>query len=63
MRKFAISTTSESGDRYIYFIEHPKKPSMKDAEKWLSANANDIQDGVCYEYIESITEITSFKRM
>ncbi len=35
MKQFVITTTSESGDHYIYFIEHHKEPTVKQLLKWL----------------------------
>jgi len=58
MRKFAITTTSESGDHYIYFIEHDKQPTDSQIKKWLKKNGNDIDDTKCYEYIDAVKEIT-----
>jgi len=63
MKKFAITTTSESGDTYIYFIEHSKKPTVTEVNKWLLINGSDIEDGYCYESVDMIKEITKFKTL
>jgi hypothetical protein len=57
MKQWVLNTMSESGDRYIYFIEHPTKPTSKELDDFLEENANDIYEGNVYEDVERITEI------
>lgn len=65
MKKFAVTTTSESGDHYIYFIEHPKEPTDAELNRFLKENANDIDpdDGTVYENVDEIKEIKNFKKI
>lgn len=63
MKQFVITTTSESGDHYTYFIEHHKEPTVKQLLKWLKTNGSDIDDDRCYEEIDSIEEITGFQKL
>jgi hypothetical protein len=63
MKQFVITTTSESGDHYTYFIEHPKEPTVKEMNTWLKTNGSDIDDDQCYEEIDDIVEITGFQRL
>lgn len=61
MKKFTLTTTSESGDNYIYYIEHHKKPTLKELEKFLAEHANDKDEDEVYEYVDNIEEIGEFK--
>jgi hypothetical protein len=63
MKKFVLTTLSESGDEYIYFIEHPKMPTRKRLQKWLAVNGTDIEDDYCYERVNRIEEITTFQTL
>jgi predicted RND superfamily exporter protein len=63
MKKFVITTTSESSDHYVYFIEHPKKPTHKQINEWLKENGTDIDEERCYEEIDEIEEITEFQKL
>ncbi len=65
MKKFAVTTTSESGDHYIYFIEHPKEPTDAELSRFLAENANDIDpdDGEVYESVDEIEEIEEFLKI
>jgi hypothetical protein len=63
MKKFVLITLSESGDEYIYFIEHPKMPTRKQLQKWLAFNGNDVEDDYCYERVSRIEEITTFQTL
>jgi hypothetical protein len=63
MKKFAITTTSESGDHYIYFIEHHEKPTIKELNEWLKINGSDIDEEICYESVDDINEISIFKKL
>ena len=63
MKKFVITTTSESGDDYVYFIEHSEKPTTAEIKKWLKVNGTDIEDGYCYESVNIVKEITEFKTL
>jgi hypothetical protein len=63
MKQFVLTTTSESSDHYIYFIEHPEKPTKDEIEKFLLENGNDIEDGYCYEGVDMCVEIKDFKKI
>ena len=55
-RSFAVVTKSESGDNYIYFVEHDKVPTDRQWAIWLVKNGNDPE----YENIVLIEEIKDF---
>jgi hypothetical protein len=62
LKQFVLKTTSESCDHYTYFIEHPKKPTDEEIERFLMEHANDKEeedDGemIVYESCDSIQEI------
>ena len=61
MKKFVLVTHSESGDEYVYFIEHSKKPTVEQLKKWLVVNSN--EDDYCYEQVSQIKEITTFQTL
>lgn len=61
MKKFVVTTTSESGDNYIYLLEHPKEPSKTDLKKFLKKHATDKDDSRVYEAVEELLEITEDK--
>ena len=65
MKQFIVTTSSESGDHYIYFIEHPKEPTGIELNRFLKENANDIdpEDGKVYESVDEIEEITEFLKI
>lgn len=63
MKKFAVVIKSESSDDYIYFIESEQAPTIKQLEKWLLKNGNDVFDGECYENIQLVEEVTEFKKL
>ena len=68
MRKFSLTTKSQSGDYYVYFIEHTKTPSHKQLIKFLEKNGNDIYDDPDFgkqlmEEVEIIEEIKEFKTL
>lgn len=63
MKQFVVTTTSESSDHYIYFIEHPKKPTSKELKKFLVENGSDVDDGYCYENVDMCVEIKDFKKI
>jgi len=63
MKQFVITTTSESGDHYMYFIEHDKKPTRAQIKQWLKKNGNDVDDDQCYEEIDEIEKVTKFERL
>ena len=60
MKQFVLTTTSESGDHYIYFIEHSKKPTATQLKKFLKVHATDKDDGNVYEYAQTCEEIKNF---
>lgn len=57
MKRFILTTTSESGDHYSYFIEHKKEPTGEELERFLQENASDIDDDKLYESVDNIEEI------
>ncbi len=63
MKKFVLTTTSESSDHYIYFIEHTEIPTREELNKFLIENGNDVEDGYSYEGIDKCVEIKEFKRL
>lgn len=63
MKKFVLTTTSESSDHYIYFIENYETPTREELNKFLIENGNDVEDGYSYEGIDKCVEIKDFKRL
>lgn len=63
MKKFVLTTQSNSGDHYMYFIEHSEKPTPDQLYNWLLKNGNDIDGNNCYEYPEMVVEIDKFKKL
>jgi hypothetical protein len=65
MKQFCLTTHSESGDHYLYFIEHPTEPTHKELETFLKIHGSDIDpdDGECYEYVQECEEIKDFKKI
>lgn len=65
MKQYVLTTTSESGDHYIYFIEHTKMPTDKQLEKFLKIHANyiDEEEGEVYESVDECVEIIDFKKI
>jgi len=57
MKMFVVSTSSESGDYYLYIIKHPTKPTNYELELWLSKEASDKDNEVCYESIRDVIEV------
>lgn len=63
MLKFCLTTRSESGDDYMYFIEHTQMPTNEEIEAFLLENGCDVDDDQCYENINLLEEIKDFKRI
>ena len=63
MKQFVLTTTSESSDHYIYFIEHPEMPTREELKKFLVEQGNDVEDGYSYENVEMCVEIKDFKTL
>ena len=59
LKQFAITTKSESGDYYMYFVECVERPNHEEIDDFLLENGNDIEDGELYEEIEIMREITN----
>ena len=57
MKKFVITTTSESSDHYIYFLEHPTYPTDEELDLFLQEHASDKDEDGVYEYVENVKEI------
>lgn len=62
MKQFVLTTTSESSDHYIYFIEHPQMPTREELKKFLIENG-DSEDGYSYENVDMCVEIKDFKKI
>lgn len=63
MRKFVVTTKSESSDNYIYFIEHPTEPTRDELKRFLREHGSDFDDERTYEHIEDVEEIKDFQRI
>lgn len=63
MKQFVLTTTSESSDHYIYFIEHPEMPTREELQKFLVKQGSDVEDGYSYENVDKCVEIKDFKRL
>ena len=63
MKQFVLTTTSESSDHYIYFIEHPEMPTREELKKFLVEQGNDVEDGYSYENVDKCVEIKDFKTL
>jgi len=61
MKKFVLTTKSESGDDYIYLIEHKKQPTMKELDKFLMINGCDMDEERTYEDVVHLEEIKEFE--
>ena len=57
MRKFIVTTESESGDDYVYLIKSNHELSYEELDEWLSQNCNDRDEEDCYEFIVEVLEI------
>lgn len=57
MKQFVLITKSESSDRYLYFIEHTRKPTDKEIEKFLEVYASDKDEEQVYEHQQDLIEI------
>ncbi len=61
LKKFALTTHSESGDHYLYFIEHLTEPTQDELQSFLNIHGSDVdEDGQCYEYIQECIEIEKY---
>ena len=63
MKKFVVTTTSESSDHYIYFIEHPTEPTSDELQRFLEEHGSDVDDGTVYESVDDIKEIKNFQKI
>lgn len=63
MKKWCLTTTSESSDHYIYFIENPTKPTIEELKKFLFEQGNDRDYAGSYENIDDCVEIKDFKKL
>ncbi len=61
MKQFVLTTQSESGDRYMYFIENERFPSKAQIKRFLKVYASDKDDKQVYEQQDQIIEITPIK--
>ena len=53
IRYYHIHTYSESSDEYDYFLKTKERLTIKQIEKWLFQNGNDVD----FESIETVNEI------
>ncbi len=63
MKNFCLTTHSESGDEYLYFIEHPTHPTSKELNLFLMKHGNDMDEDQTYEYVRDCEEIKDFKKI
>jgi hypothetical protein len=63
MKKFILTTRSESCDDYMYFIEHPEKPTNEEINKFLMKYGSDRDEEMSYENINMLEELESFQRL
>lgn len=61
MKKFVVTTHSESGDHYLYFITAKKEPTYKELEQFLMKHGTDFDEERTYENVQEIEEITEDK--
>jgi len=57
-KQFALTTRSESGDDYLYFIKSETKPTDSELGEFLLKHGNDVYEGKSYEYVTYCCEIT-----
>ncbi|MEK6829104.1 MAG: hypothetical protein AABY15_03175 [Nanoarchaeota archaeon] len=57
MKKFVLTTKSESGDDYIYIIRHPEEPTEEELKRFLREHAHDQDEDTIYEHIGDISQI------
>lgn len=63
MKQWVVTTQSESGDHYIYLIEHPSEPTSEELERFLMVYGVDKDEDRTYENIDSCVQITKFQRI
>jgi hypothetical protein len=63
MKQFVLTTSSESSDHYIYFIEHTQLPTNEELNKFLVEQGNDTDGTDSYENIDKCVEIKDFNRI
>ena len=64
MKQFIVITESEGEDHYLYFIEHPKKPTRAELKRFLEKNAVEIDDnGKVCESVINVGEIKDFYKI
>jgi len=63
MKQWCVTTTSESSDYYVYFIEHPTKPTKEELKKFLIEQGSDVDEGQSYEYVDDCVQIKKFLRI
>lgn len=56
MKQWLLTTKSDSGDDYFYFINNDIKPTLRQLRMFLEKNAHDKG----YENIDVIVEIKDF---
>jgi len=57
MKEFVLTTQSESGDDYIYFIKHPQQPTNEELNLFLLQYGSDYDEDQSYEHVQSCVEI------
>ena len=63
LKQYVLTTTSESSDHYVYFIEHPTRPTNEELKKFLVEQGSDTDGDYSYENIDKCIEIKDFKRI
>lgn len=61
MRQFVLTTTSESSDHYIHFIEHEEVPTRDEILTFLRTKGSDFDESQTYESVDELVEITPEK--
>ena len=65
MKNFILTTTSESGDDYTYYIEHPTEPEYSEIVDFLAKHCSDKcdEEKIIYEKSYYIEEMESFTKI
>jgi hypothetical protein len=61
VKKFIVTTTSDSSDHYIYLIGHPQKPTSEELVRFLNKCGSDIYEGESCESVDDVFEMMDDK--
>lgn len=63
--KYILTTTSESGDDYTYFIESTETPTIEEIKTFLIEQGNDVEGGESYENVNQLIciDLQEFKSL